>query len=121
WTVSRRGTWRAGLVSQYFQVIEAAANSRLSSDLDRIERSNAAWAATGGGEFGRHIEVKLLQAEVPVHYLFNFRRDRMRMAVELGVAAGRRWCAERDIPTRPAGDALNRPSSTGVRFTEVMT
>ncbi|WP_152188262.1 patatin-like phospholipase family protein [Georgenia satyanarayanai] len=120
WTVSRRGTWRPGLVPQYFQVIEAAANSRLRSELDRIERSNAAWAATGGGEFGRHIEVKLLQAEVPVHYLFTFRRDRMRMAVELGVAAGRRWCAEQGIPTHPAGDPLPRPSGAGIRFTEVM-
>lgn len=124
WTVSRRGTWRAGIVPQYFQVVEAAANSRLRSELGRIARSNEAWAATGGGEFGRHVEVRLLQAEVPVHYLFTFRRDRIVAAVELGVAAGRRWCAEQGIPTQQAAEPVRRARGTsaeGVRFTEEMT
>ncbi|MEX5269071.1 patatin-like phospholipase family protein [Kocuria sabuli] len=123
WTVSRRGSWRAGPVAQYFQIIEAAANSQLQSVLGRIRRSNEAFAATGGGEFGRHVEVRLLQAEVPVHYLFNFRRDRTAMAVDLGVAAGRRWCADRGIATTPATPTtvqVRRPG-TGISFTERMS
>ena len=45
------------------------------------ESNNDAIAAGQPGEFGRHIEIKLLQAEVPLHYLINFTRDRMAEAV----------------------------------------
>ncbi len=123
WTVSQRGVWRRGFVSQYFQIIEAAATSQLKGVLARIERSNTAYAVTGGGEFGRPITVKMLQAEVPAHYLFNFRRDRIAMAVELGVAAARRWCAAEGLPlTEPAPRPAEPAGSlTGVRFTEQMT
>jgi predicted acylesterase/phospholipase RssA len=123
WTISQRGVWRRGLVSQYFQIIEAAATSQLKSVLARIERSNAAFAEDGGGEFGRPIAVKLLQAEVPAHYLLNFRRDRVAMAVELGVAAGRRWCAAEGLPLGEPDQTPTEPtgSRTGLRFSEQMT
>ncbi|MGI8459184.1 MAG: patatin-like phospholipase family protein [Propionibacteriaceae bacterium] len=106
WTVSQRGQWRPGFVPEYFQVIEAAANSRVRAMLERIERSNA---ADGGrsGEFGRHLEVKWLSAEVPAHYLFNVTRAGMAEAVDRGVAQGRAWCLAHglvvDHPAPPDG------------------
>ena len=36
--------------------------------------NNAAIAAGETGEFGRHIELKILRAEVPIHYLDRFQR-----------------------------------------------
>lgn len=127
WTVSERGRWRRGFVAQYFQIIEAAANSRLRADLARIERNNAAVAAGEQGEFGRHIDVKLLRAEVPVHYLLNVTRDRMAGAVELGVHSARRWCGEHGIELAApavagAGDRASAATTTrrSVRFTEEM-
>lgn len=130
WTVSERGEWRRGLLAQYFQIIEASANSRLRADLARIEENNAALAAGGSGEFGRHVDVRILRAEVPVHYLFNFTRDRMAAAVERGVGAARRWCAEQGIelaaagPRSAPGAGGRRPAPSAggrsVRFTESM-
>jgi predicted acylesterase/phospholipase RssA len=123
WTVSLRGTWKAGFAPQYFQIIEAAANSQLKAVLNRIERNNATIAAAGVGEFGRHVTVKCLQAEVPLHYLFNFRRDRIAMAVELGVAAARRWCVEEGISLSPPETSVSPspPSPVeGIHFTEHM-
>lgn len=121
WTVSERGEWRRGFLAQYFQIIEAAANSRLRADLRRIDENNAAIAAGGTGEFGRHVEVKLLRAEVPLHYLFNFTRDRMATAVERGVDAARRWCVEQgmDVPPPSAGNG-SASAARSVRFTENM-
>jgi predicted patatin/cPLA2 family phospholipase len=103
WTVSEGGEWRNGPIHHYFQIIEAAANSRIRDVLDRIERSNAAIAAGMNGEFGRRIMVQMLRAEVPLHYLFTLRANPYREAVELGVEAGRRWC-------RDQGFELTRPS-----------
>lgn len=100
WTVSVLGRWRSGFVAEYFQIIEASANSSLRDPLRRIEENNAAVARGEPGAFGRHIEVKMLQAEVPIHYLFNFTRRRMAHGVDLGVQAARRWCAEQGIPLR---------------------
>jgi predicted acylesterase/phospholipase RssA len=97
WTVSVLGRWRHGFVNEYFQVIEASANSSLRDPLRRIELNNAAFARGLPCEWGRHVEVKLLQAEVPVHYLFNFTRERIAHGVDLGVATARRWCAENGI------------------------
>jgi len=97
WTVSELGRWRSGFIAEYFQIIEASANSSLRDPLRRIEENNAAVARGEPGAFGRHIEVKMLQAEVPIHYLFNFTRGRMARGVELGVQAGRRWCAKEGI------------------------
>ena len=101
WTVSTRGKWRNGFIAQYFQMIEAMANGKLRTTLKRIERNNAAVAAGEQSEYGRHIEVKLLEAEVPLHYLMNFTQDRMAAAVELGVTRARQWCDAQGIPYTP--------------------
>jgi predicted patatin/cPLA2 family phospholipase len=100
WTVSERGEWHDGFVAQYFQMIEAMANGQLRGMLARITRNNEAIAKREHAEFGRPIEVKILHAEVPLHYLLNFTRTRIAAAVELGVQAGRRWCHDEGIPLR---------------------
>ncbi len=106
WTVSTRDEWLDGFIAQYFQIIEAAADTRFFSIWQRIAENNRAIAAGQAGEFGRHIEQKLLQAEVPMHYLLNVSRDRTIEAVNLGVEHARAWCREhgvalkRQTPTR---------------------
>ena len=106
WTTSTAGRWRNGPVGEYFAVFELAANSRLRADLDRIERSNARLARGEAGTYGRHITVRLLQQEVPLHYLFNFSRHRFARAVEMGVADARAWCRAGGLlgaaPAQPA-------------------
>jgi predicted acylesterase/phospholipase RssA len=97
WTVSRRGEWRDGFIANYFQIIETSANGHFRRALDRIERNNKEVAEGRPGEYGRHIEIKLLEAEVPLHYLMAFSRDRFMEAVELGVIEARRWCRENGI------------------------
>ena len=106
WTTSTAGRWRNGQIGEYFGVFELAANSRLRADLDRIERSNAAVARGEPGAYGRHVEVRMLQAEVPLHYLFNFRSRRFREQVDAGVRDARAWCAERGL--LPGGTAVSR-------------
>lgn len=120
WTVSTRGAWNNGFIAQYFQMIEAMANGQLRAILRRIESNNAAIDSGGHGEFGRRVDVKMLEAEVPLHYLLNFTRDRMTAAVELGVAAGRRWCDDNGIAYTPGKNVTIAPSDTSVRFTEEM-
>jgi predicted acylesterase/phospholipase RssA len=119
WTVSERGEWRDGFVANYFQIIETAANGHFKRVLRRIEDSNAALADGRAGEFGRPITVKLLKAEVPLHYIIGFSTARLRAAVERGVEAGRRWCADEGIaltsPPRPAP-----ADPTSLTFTEEM-
>lgn len=44
------------------------------------------------GSYVRHVTVRLLQQEVPLHHLFNVRRQRFAEAVELGVGDARAWC-----------------------------
>ena len=116
WTVSKAGRWRNGFVNQYFQTIENAAVWRLKDMIRRIEASNAAGEK---GEFGRRIELKILCAEVPLHYLLVFSANRLHEAVELGVEYARAWCVDQDIPlpnpTRPAPEY-----PTHLRFTETM-
>ncbi len=123
WTVSMAGEWSPGFVANYFQVIEAAANWRLKQVLARIEASNAAIASGGNGEFGRHIEVRMLQAEVPLNYLVNWSRDRVAEAVNLGVKTAREWCASNAVAFNPTD--VEYPTSvhdatTSLRFTEEM-
>ncbi len=65
WTVSERSEWWAGFVGIYFGIIETVANGNFRRVLRRIERNNTEVAAGRSGEFGRHIEVKVLRAEVP--------------------------------------------------------
>jgi len=121
WTVSTRGEWHNGFIAQYFQMIEAMANGQLRAILRRIDANNEAIRQGLHAEFGRHIETKMLEAEVPLHYLMNFTRDRMAAAVELGVAAARTWCAERSIPLTSPPERPHNPDPTSVWFTEEMT
>jgi predicted acylesterase/phospholipase RssA len=100
WTVSTAGRWRGGFINGYFQMIEAMANSDLRASLRRIEQSNAAIAAGKPGYHPHRVRVRLIAAEVPLHYLLVFRRDRVRRTVDLGVQDARRWCVERGIPLR---------------------
>jgi len=125
WTVSERGEWHRGFLAHYFQMIEAMANGQLRAAIRRIDESNEKIARGEHGELGRHITVKLLEAEVPLHYLMNFTRDRMGAAVELGVQAGRRWCRQEGIALPAAADQAHvdshrRSTPTTVAFTETM-
>lgn len=123
WTVSRRDEWRNGFVAQYFQIVETTADTNFFGIWRRIEESNRRIAAGESGEFGRHIELRLLEAEVPVHYLFNFSKDRMAEAVNLGVKAAREWCRAHHIPMpHPGGPVPDpvTPAITSLRFTEEM-
>jgi predicted acylesterase/phospholipase RssA len=98
WTVSRKAIWNGGFVNEYFQIIETSANGRLKADLGRIDASNKAIAAGGHGEFGRPIRVEMLAAEVPLHYIVNFKGSAFTAAVEQGIAEARAWCRERGLP-----------------------
>jgi hypothetical protein len=115
WTVSEQRVWRNGFVAQYFQVIETAANGHLRRTLDRIQASNA---LGGEGEFDHHVELKVLRAEVPLHYLVTFSRDRVAEVVNRGVQAGRAWCTAQGIPFTPV-DQVEEPR-TRLSFTENM-
>ena len=98
WTTSQRGKLMKGLVGGFFGIFEATANGGYKQMLARIVRNNAAIRDGAPGEFGRHITVRELKAEVPLHYLFNFSKKRVRKAVDLGVDAARAWCRENNIP-----------------------
>jgi predicted acylesterase/phospholipase RssA len=122
WTVSRSPEYRDGFVNQYFHVIEAAADTNFFTYWKRIEESNRKIAAGQPGEFGREIKLNLIEAEVPVHYLLNYSKDRMAEAVNQGVADARAWCRARNIPLQP-GAAIPPPPSaptTSLKFTEEM-
>ena len=119
WTVSERDEWNDGFVANYFQIIETSANGHFRRSLRRIEENNAAIAEGRDGEFGRRIELEILKAEVPLHYLINLSPDRLEQAVNRGVEAARRWCVERGIPL--SGRDGRRPEDpTRLRFTEEM-
>lgn len=118
WTVSQQGEWHDGFIGNYFGIIEAAANGRYKQLLQRIEASNRAGAR---GEFGRPIAVHELKAEVPMHYLINFSRDRVAEAVNRGVADARAWCRARGIELRQETPVPNAPAAaTKLQFTEDM-
>jgi hypothetical protein len=97
WTVSTRPEWQPGLLAQFFHTLESAANGALRRAIDRIHANNDALAAGGTGFYGRHIEVRELSFEVPLHYLVVLGSDRLHRAVERGVAAGRQWCREQGL------------------------
>ena len=84
--------------------VEATTNGGYKQMLARIQRNNDAVAGGAAGEFGRHVAVRELQAEVPLDYLFNFSRKRIAKAVDLGVDAARAWCAQNRArePNAPA-------------------
>jgi len=123
WTVSQRGEWLDGFVANYFQVIETAANGRYKAVLSRIAENNRALEEGRHAEFGRRIEVKELKAEVGLHYLVNFSRDRSAEAVNQGVEAAREWCRQQGIPLRgelPSYPAEVHDALTRLQFTEDM-
>jgi predicted patatin/cPLA2 family phospholipase len=101
WTVSDKDEWHPGFLATYFQIIEATADGHYKADLKRIADNNAAIAAGKQGEYGRHIEVKELKADVALHYLVDFSQDRMTEAVNLGVVRAREWCEANGIPLKP--------------------
>jgi predicted acylesterase/phospholipase RssA len=122
WTVSRRNEWRDGFVAQYFQIIETVADTHFFTFWKRLEENNARIAAGQPGEFSRPIALNLIEAEVPVHYLLNFSRDRMAEAVNAGVEDARAWCRSRNIPLTPGTSPPPPPpvQVTSIEFTEVM-
>lgn len=123
WTVSDRSVWNDGFIANYFQVIETTANGHLNQDLQRIAANNAAIAAGQQGEFGRPIEVKILKAEVPLHYILNLSRDRFKESVNRGVEAARQWCKEQGLTptgTEPVPIPPNPDTLTKLQFTEEM-
>jgi predicted patatin/cPLA2 family phospholipase len=101
WTVSRKSEWNDGFIANYFQIIETSANGHFKRICRRIEENNQQISGGASGEFGRHIDLKILAAEVPLHYLVNLEADRLAEAVNLGVQQARRWCGQHGIPLLP--------------------
>src|SRR5580765_2075027 len=122
WTVSRKDEWRDGFVNEYFQIIETVADTNFFTYWKRLEENNRRIAAGQPGEFGRGIKLNLIEAEVPVHYLLNFSKDRMGEAVNQGVEDARAWCRQRNIPLQPGPAYPPKPptAATSLKFTEEM-
>jgi predicted acylesterase/phospholipase RssA len=92
WTTSSRGQWLDGFVGDFFGIFEATTNGGYRRVRARIAGNNAAIERGEEGEFGRYITVRELKAEVPLHYLLNFRQRRFVDAVDQGVESARAWC-----------------------------
>jgi len=148
WTVSDTPELRPGPLAQYFHLVETVAGGRFKDEWAEIAEVNARIAAHGpipgpatdlavrlaraavspGAPHqppppGRvAIDQHLIRQEVPVHYLFNFSRDRMAAAVEMGVRDAREYarCIGM-LPPHPvhalgavaAGTPATIPSATG--------
>ncbi len=119
WTVSEKSIWNPGFVANYFQIIEATANGHFRRIEQRIKENNLALEQGRPGEFGRHIELKTLRAEVPLHYLINVSADRVQEAVNFGVQLGRKWCIEQGIQLDYTRE-LDVIDPTRLSFTEEM-
>lgn len=120
WTVSERSEWRDGFLANYFQIIETSANGHFRQDIRRIEANNKAIASGGSGEFGRPIELKILRAEVPLHYLINLSGDRFKESVNRGVELARQWCQDQGIVPVKQEDKPPSDGVTKLQFTEEM-
>ena len=122
WTTSQCGEWFDGFVGGFFGIFEAATNHAYKQSLARIASNNDAIAQGRDGEYGRVITVREIKAEVPVHYLLNFSRDRAREAVNRGVEAARAWCDKQGIPRGSAIPDTTQTGSaiTGLRFSETL-
>jgi len=122
WTTSQRGEWFDGFVGNFFGIFEAATVNAYRQVRARIDRNNQALARGAPGEFGRPITVRELSAEVPIHYLLNFSKDRTAEVVNRGVEAARAWCRDNGIPCAAGAEApaeVHR-AATVLRFTEPM-
>jgi predicted patatin/cPLA2 family phospholipase len=122
WTTSQRGEWFDGFVGNFFGIFEATTNGGYKQILTRIERNNETITHGGSGEFGRQITVRELRAEVPIHYLLNFNRDRAAEAVNRGVEIARTWCDANGLVRRPGAVYANptKAPQTGLHFMEVL-
>ena len=122
WTTSQRGEWFDGFVGNFFGIFEATVVGGYKNALARIAANNAALQRGEPGEFGRMITVKELKAEVPLHYLLNFSRDRAAEVVNRGVEAARGWCDAAGIQRRPGPVYIpaGPVSKTVVRFSEML-
>jgi predicted patatin/cPLA2 family phospholipase len=118
WTVSQKGEYNPGFIANYFAIIEACANGNFRRLKARIEANNAAIAQGNNGEFGRTITLKILEAEVPLHYVMNIGADRYKQAVSLGVHMAREWCKKHHIPLKTVHPEPADP--TYLEFTETM-
>lgn len=119
WTVSELGEWRQGFLADYFQIIEASADSRYRDIRARIDRSNNSCRNHEHGEWNRQICVKEIKGEVPLHYLFDLSRDRFAYAVNMGVDAARTWCRANGYRVSPR-PSNGHTDSTALSFTEEM-
>ena len=123
WTVSDKDEWHDGFVATYFQIIETSADGHYRAICNRIRQNNDAIARGEHGEFGRHIEIRELKADVALHYLLDLSQDRMTEAVNLGVKRAREWCQEHGIPLRPSDGEYPtdvHQAQTRLSFTEEM-
>ena len=123
WTVSDKDEWQNGFVANYFQIIETVADGNYKAILKRVFANNDAIAAGQAGEFGRHIEVKELKADVALHYLIDFSQDRLTEAVNLGVLRAREWCKQNGIELKQHPGEFPtdvHTAQTKVSFTEEM-
>jgi predicted patatin/cPLA2 family phospholipase len=122
WTTSQRGEWFDGFVGNFFGIFEATANGGYKRVLARIERNNEVVTRGGSGEFGRQITVRELKAEVPIHYLLNFNKDRAAEAVNRGVEVARAWCDTNGLMRRPGAVSAQpiKAPQTGLHFIEVL-
>jgi predicted acylesterase/phospholipase RssA len=121
WTVSTSGRWRNGPFHQYFQIVEAAADSHFNEVRDRIEKSNDLLAAgkKDEAEFKWPIKIMFLPGKVPIDYMLVFRARPLHEAVELGVQEARKWCKENKIDLKPP-KVRRPPDPSTLRFTETM-
>ena len=124
WTVSRKDEWRDGFVNQYFQIIETVADTNFFNYWHRIEENNRRSPPASRASSAGRSRCNLIEAEVPVHYLLNFSRDRMAEAVNMGVEDARAWCRQHEHSARRAGARLTprppAPAKTSLQFTETM-
>jgi hypothetical protein len=103
-----------GILAQFFHALEVSANGTLEADLERIRLNNEA----DGAHFGRRIDVKVLYAEVPMHYLALVNGDRLHRGVEQGVRAAREWCRAQGIEYEPIDRSRFYDDQVRLRFTD---
>jgi len=120
WNTSERGEWFDGFVGNFFGIFEACTVHAYKSMLARIARNNERIGRGEHGEFERPIVVRELKAEVPIHYLLNFSKDRVAECVNRGVEAARAWCDEQGIARKVGAEIVTETTTaaTSLRFTQ---